>query len=324
MHPRVFLASLIAISCGPTGMPTLALDGPTATFRDGTPIALRVIAADGAGRVGVGTVTIDPDVGTVDPQMLTLDAFGTGRFTYSCDLATTPDCAISKATLTVRWNLKPVVTVEQSISLRDRPVPSDGGMGGGSAGSCSRNYSRATCAGPIEPGPNVACCKQGTLIPGCTDVFICDGQRTPVTYFRGQISSPDAGLSLDAGPAVTVDLVWTVPTGRTYDNTECLSWQVGYEYEVAGRRGVARNSKHTYGVVQPTGEYTGIREAELPSLHTLFAEECTQAGTLPDAGPAAIWNSYELSNFVVTENGSFFRYTVPPNPPRFFFISLRR
>lgn len=327
MHRRLLLATFFAIGCGPTGTPQLTLEGPTSVFRDGATISLRVVASDATGKVGSGTVTVVADVGTADPETLTLDEFGTARFTYSCDVKTTPDCAIPRANLKVHWNLKPIVTIEQPITLRDRPVVPDGGMGGGSAGgACSQNYSRLLCSGGQTPGPTLACCKMGDLIPACTDVYLCDGQRTQVRYLRARLPQFDAGVPPDAGVEVTVDLIWSIPTRRTTSQAECLAKVVGFEYEYSGTRGTATRAFHTYGLVQEaSGDFTGIRQAELRSLHPLFDEECTQAGTLPDAGPTAVWNSYELGNFVATENGAFYRYTLTTGDrPRFFFYTLLR
>ncbi len=320
-HTTVLL-TLAAVGCGPTGMPTLEITGPTAVLRDGTPITLRVVGTEADGKVGAGKVTLEPDVGTVEPTSVTLDEFGTAAFTFTCNAATTQDCAVARATITARWERKTVITTQASISLRDRTNTGggsgDGGTGGGLPSGCpAANYTKTTqCAGGRTPGNNVSCCRPTGSIPACTDTYVCNGQTISVPYQKRPVLA-DGGLG--APTDTMIDLVWTIPYQRAASVAECQTLTVGYEMNVGGVLQSGRNLV-TYGFIDLTGEYFAIRtNSPVATLHPAADDECARG--VADAGALGVWNSLMPGVLSTTENGTRYSYAPTDPPPHFFFIT---
>lgn len=316
-----FLLTLAAVGCGQTGTPTLEIFGPGFVLRDGTTVTMRVVGTSADGKVGAGKVLVEADVGTIDPTTLTLDEFGTATFTYSCDATSIQDCAIARATLTGRWLLKPVVTTEVTLSLRDKMM-TGGGAGGGTGGGLpmgcpAASYNNSTfCAPGQTPGSNVACCRVTGSIPACTDTFVCDGQTVTVPYTRRPVMA-DGGLG--AGTNVSIGLVWTIPYQRSTTLAECQALNVGYQMNVAGMLSKGRNLV-SYGFIDPTGEYFAIRtNSPVETLHPAADDEC--ARVIVDGGTNGIWNSLAPGSITTVENGSRYVYNPTDPAPQFFFIT---
>lgn len=312
----VLLATVVVVAsqCGPTGMPMLSVSGPTSAFRDGTRITLRPIATLADGKVGRGQVVVTTDVGVVMEEGLTLDEFGTASFTFSCNVATNPDCIVDTANIKLRWQTTPPVTLDYPVRLTNRPTVPDGGTGGGGGGMCiADRYSHMACAGAGKPDVNVTCCLNmlATQIPNCNDLYACDGMRFTRMY------TPFTG---DAGAApVELEFEFRIPTYRFPTYAECMTQQVGF---VVRRAGVELRPivPTTYGYIDLNGDYFAFRQTDTGTLRPHEDRECL---SVADGGVLGVWHSIEGA-FTVPPAAAGQRRTdyVPQAPLRFFFQSL--
>lgn len=119
----VLAGVFLAVACSP-GTPVLDMTSEPAVFTDTSASArVRVVGTMGDGTAGKGTVALTTAAGTLDPETVTLDTYGTATATVSCDLTADAGCAKSfevsgtwnanGTTVTgfARVNLKPTNTV---------------------------------------------------------------------------------------------------------------------------------------------------------------------------------------------------------------------
>jgi hypothetical protein len=304
-HPLALsglITFVVAFSmCGPTGMPTLVIEGPSTASRDGVPINLRVIGSNPDGTVASGTVEIKSDVGSLrTPVRASFDEFGTARVSFACDAADDTDCTINRAIITATWKSTVSVSAELNVRLADRGSSGSGGggagggTGGGPAACGGVIFNRQLCTGAVEPGPSVQCCRSAGSIPDCRNRVACPGQSYRIPY-----------VALDGGSGVLpIDMVFTIPA-RPMNPSDCRQLEVGYRLAYAdGGFLPQRIALHTFGTIEPTGKYFGIRyQAEYLMLRTILDEECLAIS--PDGGRSdGIWNLVTPPN-INTPSGLF-------------------
>lgn len=132
------LAASTAIlwACGP-GAGTAVLDvtvTPKAIDDKGQVADVKVVATDSQGRIGAGSVTVKSTAGSLfDGETVTLDAYGTGTTTFSCDVSQDVDC-FGSVTVSGTWTVDGLtVKGEQRVTVGSG---SGGGTGtGGGTGS---------------------------------------------------------------------------------------------------------------------------------------------------------------------------------------------
>ncbi len=154
MHQRILgiLAALsLGLSCGGTGTATLDLSASARAVANNVATAqVRATATRTDGRIGTGTVQLTATAGTLAEPNLTLDAFGTARTTWTCDLATEVDCR-SDVTVDGRWEVDGAA-VTGSATVRATGGTGTGGGAGGGTGGGGADYSDAGCPALIMSG----------------------------------------------------------------------------------------------------------------------------------------------------------------------------
>lgn len=132
----VLAGVFLAVACTP-GAPVLDLTSEPAVFTDTSASArVRVVATNGDGTAGKGTVALTAAAGTLDQDTVTLDTYGTATATVSCDLTADAGCAkafeVSGTWMTegasvtgfARVNLKPsTTTVTPTEDFADAGCP---------------------------------------------------------------------------------------------------------------------------------------------------------------------------------------------------------
>lgn len=277
----VFLSCATAIiaasQCGPTGTASLSTTGPTSANRDGTPITLRLVATDPNGKVGAGQITVTTDVGDLGESSLTLDEFGTAATTFSCNLATTPDCAVDAAKLRATWNTTPPVTIDFTIRLRNA-AGNDGGSGVDAGEYCrAASYSKSPCSGLQSPGVGITCCRDNTMIPSCLDAFPCNGAKVTRHFaIRG------AGQTGE----VTWELEFRVPQTRPATFAECKQQELGVIIRENGTvlQGKLRTAAN--GWVDSQDNFWALQTGDEPAIRTHTDLECN---TIMDGG-MGLWH----------------------------------
>lgn len=204
--------------------------------------SVRVAATTGTGNVGTGSVSLTASAGTLADATVTLDAYGTAKTTYTCDVAIDAHC-IGRAIITAKWTTRgAMVEAEDSVQLGAGSGGGSGVTGGGSgvSGGGSGATGGGTAAGggggatggvrrvtvpcslmDPRPGAQVSCCRasDGTgfgprcpavvVEPGATVEipFRLDGggeMRLPITYESRQPYESEAACRADE-PRITSD-----------------------------------------------------------------------------------------------------------------------
>lgn len=113
------------VACAPTAEPTLEItSGPIVP---GAITHVHVSATDESGKIGVGSVQVTSDEGSLvgDGETVTLDAYGTAAVDFSC-----PSCT-ERPTIIATWrrNSKPPVTARLGIPFQSATGNGTGGNG---------------------------------------------------------------------------------------------------------------------------------------------------------------------------------------------------
>lgn len=135
-----FVLGLLAFSAS-CGVPIYELAvsvEPNQIDSSGQSCTVSVLATDDTGQVGSGTVTLQASAGTLADTTLTLDSYGTGQTTFSCDVAVDDGCQPGTAPrITAEWNVAgQVVQGERRVRL----APVDAGSSNTDAGVPNNVY----------------------------------------------------------------------------------------------------------------------------------------------------------------------------------------
>lgn len=128
------LALLIGTSACTSGMPTLTLS-LVSPATPASPGRIRAVATAANGTSGTGVIRFSAELGTVDPESVALDEYGTARATWSCG-ATPAECPDGGVKLQARWSSEAAVvaqTLRMPIEL-DHSASEAGGADGGNGG----------------------------------------------------------------------------------------------------------------------------------------------------------------------------------------------
>ena len=140
---------VVAAACAPKGEPALVLEVFPKSVTDGTPVQVRAIGTSADGKIGMGTVRITAELGSlVDPVEVTLDGYGTARTEWVCDPGTEPGCA-DTTRITATWTSDKVdLTAEARLT-----APTGGGaVGASSAGESRWASGKVLVLGTLQEG----------------------------------------------------------------------------------------------------------------------------------------------------------------------------
>lgn len=101
---RLLMFTWVAMSlgCGPPGEATLEVTAMPSSIHPGGTALIRVVATDGQGKIGVGTVTLKTAAGALESTELTLDTYGTATTRFTCNVSVDPGCT-GRVSVTGEW-----------------------------------------------------------------------------------------------------------------------------------------------------------------------------------------------------------------------------
>jgi len=101
----VFAWVVMSLGCGPLegdAEATLQVTSSPSSIHPGGTALIRVVATDGQGRIGMGTVTLKAAAGALESTELTLDTYGTATTRFTCNVSVDPGCT-GRVSVTGEW-----------------------------------------------------------------------------------------------------------------------------------------------------------------------------------------------------------------------------
>lgn len=219
VNRALVFAALCLVSCSaPMGEPELVLSLTASEIDDqGGTTVLRIEATDPAGLVGKGSVRIHSNAGTAKTEVQQdLDAYGTGRFEFSCSRALDPGC-VGTVTLTVDWMINGrLVTATRNVIIVPPTLQLQGWEGdvqwdvGAQPTRCNGS------SPPMAPACQNGMCARGFV---CVDgACLLNGRGGGLQYTLRFGQSVDLDLHVDEPLAAggVCEVYWSDPnrTGR--------------------------------------------------------------------------------------------------------------
>ncbi len=190
---------------------------PRELSSDGSEATVAVSATTATGTIGVGTVRVTSSAGSlVDGVDLSLDAFGTARTPFTCNVATDAACS-GRVTFTATWNAdKETVTGSGSVSVSG-PMQGSGGGAGGGGGGGGPDLSAIVCPPPASR--RIWVYEEGEVAPVVNEPMASTGQTrcsTAKCEFVEATSTTNVGVLISIGSPVGTDFVadTTFSTGQ--------------------------------------------------------------------------------------------------------------